>query len=386
MDLVCASALSTEPDSARALDDAIGRIRARLDGRSADLVVCFLTHHHAAELESVPRRLVDELGAGAVLGCTGESVLGDAREVEEGPALVLFAAHLPDTRVQPLRVAFDGSLPPVPEIAGEPRDTSLVLLADPFSFPAQEWLDAMAERHPGLPVLGGMASGGMGPGQNLVFDAAGVAEGGAVGVLVSGAVELRPAVSQGCRPVGRPWVVTGTEDGHVMTLGGRPALDVLMETMAGMEADEREAFQRAPFMGVAVDATKSTFDRDDFLARMVQGADPNSKAVAVTDHMRKGQSVQFLLRDAASAGEDIERVLAASADENCAGALVFTCNGRGTRMFDSPDHDVACVQRTLGPDLPVAGFFAMGEIGPVGPRAFLHGFTASTGLFVPRRT
>lgn len=384
MEPICASHLSTEEDTDRALAGALERLGAELDGRSADLVVCFLTHHHAARLDAVPGRLAEGLGTRAVLGCTGESVLGDEREIEEGPGLSVFAAHLPGTRVDTFRAGFDGSLPPVPTLEGDPRDSSLLLFADPYSFPAQEWLDRIAEVAPGLPVIGGMASGGMGPGQNLVFDADGVAEGGALGAVISGAVELRPAVSQGCRPVGKPWVVTDTDEGHVLALGGRPALDVLMETMAEMEAGERQSFQRAPFMGVAVDATKSEFERDDFLARMVQGADPNSKAVAVADHMRKGQTVQFLLRDAASAGEDIERVLSDRAHAKCAGALVFTCNGRGTRMFDEPDHDVGHVQRALGPDLPVSGFFANGEIGPVGPRAFLHGFTASTGLFVPR--
>ena len=380
----CAAHLTTEQDTDRALAGALERVRAELDGRSADLVVCFVTPHHAAGLDALPARIAEALRTDALLGCTGESVLGDEREVEEGPALSLFAAHLPDTRVATFRAAFDGSLPQVPAVEGEPRDSSLLLLADPFSFPAQEWLDRIAEVAPGLPVIGGMASGGMGPGQNLIFDADGVAEGGALGAMISGAIELRPAVSQGCRPVGKPWVVTDTDEGHVLALGGRPALDVLMETMAGMEADERQAFQRAPFVGVAVDPTKSAFGRDDFLARLVQGADPNSKAVAVADHMRKGQTVQFLLRDADSAGEDIERVLSASSDADCAGALVFTCNGRGSRMFDAAHHDVGHVQRALGPDLPVSGFFALGEIGPVGPRAFLHGFTASTGLFVPR--
>lgn len=384
MDLACAAALTNEADPDRALAEASASVTAQLEGRSIDLLVCFLTHHHATALERVPEHLVTATGARTLLGCTGESVLGDDRELEQGPALSLFAAHLPDTEVVGFRAAYDGELPPAPDIANAGRDTSMLLLADPFSFPAQEYLDLVGERYPGLPVVGGMASGGMGPGQNMVFDANGVTEGGAIGALVSGATELRPAVSQGCRPVGKPWVVTGIEDGHVLTLGGRPALEVLMETMATMESEEREAFQRGPFVGVAVDANKSEFDRDDFLARGLLGADPTSRAIAVGDNLRKGQTVQFLLRDAESAGEDIERVLTRASGQGCAGALMFTCNGRGERMFGSPNHDVSHVQRALGPNLPLGGFFAMGEIGQVGPRAFLHGFTASLGLFVPR--
>jgi small ligand-binding sensory domain FIST len=383
MSLACAAALSTELDTERACREAAATLTAGLRGRPADLVVAFVTHHHAGALDRLPGRIVLATGARALIGCTGESIVGGSREIEDGPALALFAAHLPNTDVRSFRAPFDGELPPLPPVEDEAR-ASVLLLADPFSFPAPEYLERIGERRPGLPVIGGMASGGRGPGQNLVFDADGVAEGGALGVVVEGAIELRPVVSQGCRPIGKAWVVTNAEDSHVLQLGGRPALDVLMETMATLPLDQRESFQRQPFVGVAVDARKSRFERDDFLARGLLGADPRSKAIAVGDHIRRGQTVQFLMRDATSAGEDIERLLTASAGKGCAGALMFTCNGRGTRLFDVPDHDASHVQRALGPDLPLAGFFAMGEIGPVGPRAFLHGFTASMGLFVPR--
>jgi small ligand-binding sensory domain FIST len=379
----CASALRTELDTDVACREATASVRRAFGSRPVDLVVCFLTHHHAGAIEDLPARIAAATGARAIIGCTGESVVGGNREVEEGPAFSLFAAHLPGTRVRGFRAPFDGELPPLPPVEDGAR-ASVLLLADPFSFPAPEYLERIGERMPGLPVIGGMASGGRGPGQNLVFDADGVAPGGALGVVVEGDVELRPVVSQGCRPIGKAWVVTNADDAHVLQLGGRPALDVLMETMSTLSLDQRESFQRQPFVGVAVDARKSQFARDDFLARGLLGADPRTKAIAVGDHIRRGQTIQFLIRDASSAGEDIERLLGQSAGSNCAGALLFTCNGRGTRLFEVPDHDASHVQRALGPELPLAGFFAMGEIGPVGPRPFLHGFTASLGLFVPR--
>ncbi len=61
-------------------------------------------------------------------------------------------------------------------------------------------------------------------------------------------------------------------------------------------------------------------------------------------------------------------------------ALVFTCNGRGTRLFSGPNHDAGVIRAEAG-TIPVAGFFAQGELGPVGGQNFIHGFTASVALF-----
>ena len=175
-------------------------------------------------------------------------------------------------------------------------------------------------------------------------------------------------------------------------LGGKPALDVLMETIHELEPVDRKLFQRAPFIGVAVDASKSTFERGDFLVRNVRGAAKPEKAIAITDVLRRGQTVQFLVRDAASATEDLTQLMATQGggaldrtrDPHGAGALLFSCNGRGSRMFENPDHDITCVRVGLDKQVPVAGFFAQGEIGPIGGRNFLHGYTASIAVFRPR--
>ena len=163
-----------------------------------------------------------------------------------------------------------------------------------------------------------------------------------------------------------------------------------METLAQLPPEEREALQRGPFLGLAVDARKSVFGRGDFLARGLIGIDKKRSALAVADpSLRNGMSVQFLVRDAASAGEDILHSVACVRgarrfDRASAGALVFTCNGRGQRMFGEENHDARHLRQALGADVPVAGFFALGEIGPIGGRNFVHGFTASTAIFHTR--
>ena len=207
-------------------------------------------------------------------------------------------------------------------------------------------------------------------------------------MVLEGGIELRSVVSQGCRPIGAPWVITDCEDNVLRKLGGKPAMEVLVSTLRDLPPDDQRLFQSAPFMGLAIDASKSTFERGDFLVRGLVGLRGDEQAIEVADVLRRGQTVQFLVRDAASASEDLAQLMTSqgggTSPEHPAGALLFSCNGRGTRMFDGPDHDISAVHSGLDAQVPVAGFFAMGEIGPVGGRNFLHGFTASVAVFRSR--
>src|SRR5260221_5242892 len=235
-----------------------------------------------------------------------------------------------------------------------------------------------------------MASGGTGRGQNFLVTGDGVVESGAIGLVVEGDIEVRSVVSQGCRPVGKPWVITACKDNLIQKLGGKTAVQVLMETLQSVPESDRNLLQSRPFLGLAVDPTKSAFSRADFIVRMLVGIEPQHGAIAVGEsNLRLGQTVQFLVRDAASAGEDLvalmrERVGSEAPNASALGALVFSCNGRGTRMFPKADHDIGCIQSAFPSPVPASGFFAMGEIGPIGGRNFLHRFTANVAGFCQR--
>lgn len=392
-----ASALSTSPDSALAEEQVTARLLEDLAGTQPDLLCVFVSHHHGGALEQLGPRLQAATGARVVLGCTGESIIGGEREIEQEPALSTWAASLPDCELRPwtTTAVLEGPNAPVfdgmPDVR-DPARASILLLGDPFSFPMDPYLKRLNQDLPGVPVVGGMASGGMGPGQNLLITGDGLRSSGAVGVVIEGDVEVRSVVSQGCRPVGQPWVITDCREHMIHKLGGRPALDVLVETLQSLESEDQALFQQQPFLGIAIDASKSTLERGDFLVRGLLGLEAKLHAFAVADLPRRGQTVQFLVRDAASAGTDLSQLmrsqgggaLSEGSDPHTAGALLFSCNGRGTNMFDTPDHDVTAVHAGLEATIPVAGFFAMGEIGPVGHRNFLHGFTASVAVFRPR--
>jgi small ligand-binding sensory domain FIST len=269
-----------------------------------------------------------------------------------------------------------------------PADSGMLLLGEPFSFPADLLLERLNEDQPGVPVMGGMASGGWTAGQNRVFLNDEMLDSGAVAIWLHGAIRLRSIVSQGCRPIGRHFVVTKAERNVIFELSGQPALKQLSEIFQTLSPEEQQLARNGLHVGRVINEYQDEFHRGDFLVRNVLGVDSSTGAIAIGDFVRAGQTVQFHLRDAASADEDLRELLgaaASTADDSAGsrGALLFTCNGRGTRLFDAPHHDAGALQSALG-DVPVAGFFAQGEAGPVGGKNFLHGFTASVALFEPK--
>jgi small ligand-binding sensory domain FIST len=262
------------------------------------------------------------------------------------------------------------------------------LLGEPFSFPADTLLERLNDDQPGIPVLGGMASAAHAPGQNCLWLNDQVHSQGAVAVLLHGNISIQSVVSQGCRPIGQTFVVTKAERNLIYELGGVPAMQRLQEVAESLAPEELQLINRGLHVGRVTSEYQENFARGDFLIRNVVGHDRENGALAVGDYIRVGQTVQFHVRDADTADEDLRALLAAAPASDAAhstGALLFTCNGRGTRLFDQPHHDASVVAELLNAP-PVAGFFAQGEIGPISGKNFLHGFTASLAVFSPLKS
>jgi small ligand-binding sensory domain FIST len=375
-----ASALSQHPVATQAVGEVAGDIIEQLDGQGCDLAVCFASTHHVGAFEDMAPALRNLVEPRVLVGGTAVAVVGGPHEVEEAPAFAAFAARLDATMLTPITLRVEET-PDGAALTGWPvfeRPPGMLLLfADPFTFPADAFLQRVNQDLPDLRIIGGMASSAGSPGGNrLVVDDA-VVDQGAVGVLLDGGIEVRTLVSQGCRPIGRPYVVTKAEQNVIGELGGKPAIERLKELAAAATEDERELLRRGLHVGLVVDEHKAEFERGDFLVRNLLGADERTGALAIGESVAVGQTVQFHVRDAGAADEDLRELLA---DADADAALLFTCNGRGRHLFNVPDHDAGLVEKLLGP-IPLTGAFCAGEIGPVGGRNFLHGFTASLALF-----
>jgi small ligand-binding sensory domain FIST len=383
------STVSRERDVAlagRALAEAT---RSGLGTEPVDLACLFFSSHYAPEADALCGLLREELAPTVLLGCTGEGVITGAEEIEGAPAVTLWAARLPGVTLTPLRPSFTqddealavGEWPTHP--GTEAQRPFFLLLADPFSTPVDAVLGQLADHAPGSAAIGGLAGGGHDLGENRMVLNDAVYEEGMVGVALTGPVAIRTVVSQGCRPIGERYVVTKAEHNVIHELGGAPALERLQAAFESLSRDERRLAHQALHLGIVMDEHRNRFERGDFLVRNLIGADRGSGSVAIGDRVREGQTVQFHVRDARSASEDLHLLLANDRSRHATpprGALLFSCCGRGRGLFGQPNHDVTVIRERAG-DIPIAGFFAQGEIGPVGGSNFLHGYTASVAIF-----
>ena len=386
-----AAALSTAAETAAAARQVCDATRAGLDGRP-DLAVLFFSPHHVVAAAGLAAAVREGLDPRCLIGCVGESVIGNDREVEGGPAVSLWAGRWRGpVDAEPFRLTLERT-PDGPTLLGrpdalekaDPASSALLLLGDPLTFPAEAFLAAVNNDRPGLPVLGGMASGVGAEGECRLVLGGDAHDRGAVGVLLQGRpLGLRSIVSQGCRPIGHPMVITKADDNVILGLGGKTPLEQLQGLWPTLGVRERLLFQQGLHVGRVINEYRGDFQRGDFLVRNVLGVDRATGALAVTERVRIGQTVQFHVRDAETADEDLRALLQLDLhahEKPPAAALVFSCNGRGSRLFPGPDHDARAVRAEAGP-IPLAGFFAQGELGPVGGQNFIHGFTASVALF-----
>ena len=376
--------VSDAEDTAQAFMAAAEDAAAELDGR-CDLCVVFAGGAHLQGIPEILQIVHDRLAPGALIGCGAGGVIGAELELEDDAGAVVWALSAPGSEIEAMEltsVAMGdemalGGLPDDPADLGD----ALIVLADPRSFSADALLRHLNDARPSMPVLGGLASAATEGSACLLLDS-GIVDEGAVAVSLRG-VEVLPCVSQGAAPVGPEMTVTGAEGNVVSELASKPALDRLREVIEDLDHREQALAAEGLLLGIVIDENQPEYERGDFLVRPIIGVDPATGSVAVGSPMRVGQTVRIHVRDASSASDDLRDALSTRAlalgDAGAAGNLLFSCNGRGSQMFDEPSHDAGLVADVLG--APTGGFFAAGEIGPVGGRNFLHGFTATMAVF-----
>lgn len=391
-----AAAITRSENVSEAVAHLVDSIRRQMAG-TIDLLVVFLTPDYQDEAAQFSRALQLSLSPRVLLGCTCEGVIGGDREIEREPAISVLAAHLPGIALTPFHIGMEEweSLLDANHSAGLRRILGLdtapphrtcayLVLADPFTTPIIELMQAFEELTPHAPTVGGMCSGAQQAGQNLLFLNGEIREDGAIGVRIAGPIRVDAVVSQGCRPIGKTLLVTRAEGNRIATLSGQNALEMTRDMLSALPESERQLLDNGLLLGVVVNEYQPSFRRGDFLIRPVFGAEKETGAIVVGGSVRAGQTIQYHVRDARTADEDLRALMKQAAQDEVApaGGLLFSCNGRGVRLFDMPNHDVRAVLEAV-PETPLAGFFAQGEFGPVGGHSFVHGQTLSVVLFRP---
>lgn len=377
-----AAALSMHPIASQAVGETAGSILEELEGTAIDLLVVFMDSAHTGAVEDISSALGQLLNPRVLLGTTACGVIGQINEVEDSPSLSIWAGT--DMAATPLRIE-PGDSAPIggwASLAGSSstNEQNVILLADPFSTPLDELVADAHSSAPNLRIHGGLSSAARGPGGNrLLLDGA-IYTNGAVGVDL-GSTPTVSVVSQGCRPLGNAFTVTGAQGNVITELASQQPLDVLEAVATNASEADRQLLAQGIHIGVVFDEGQlDEFDRGDFLIRPVLGADPESGAIAIGAAIEPGTTVQFQVRDAASASEDLTGMLSDANDVDATAALTFTCNGRGLHLFGRSGHDAELVHGITG-SRATAGMFCAGEFGPVRSENHIHGFTASTLLF-----
>lgn len=393
-----AASAAASADLVPLADRVLGDVVRGLGGERPDLAFVFFGPDHAPRVAALRERVRAALGPVPVVGASALGVVGGGREHEGRTGLSVTAARLPDVAVRLFHVTEDRL--PSPDAPPSAWHAALdvpatptpgfVLVADPYSVRADTLVGGLDFAWPGARKVGGLASGAAGPGDTVLLVGDRVVSGGAVGVALAGDVVLAPAVAQGCRPFGPTMTITACREHLLLTLDGQPALDAVQRVLReGTERDRALARSSALFLGVETDPfAVPTDDGGPWLVRNFLGRERDGGGLFVGERLRVGRRVRMHLRDRATSAEDLEKTLDACASTlpaPCAGALVFSCLGRGMHLYGVPDHDARAFHARF-PGVPLGGFFCSGEIGPVGSSTHLHGFTSSFGLFLPKTT
>jgi len=376
--------ISTAPDAWKAAVEATEHARDELAGEAPTLAVLLGSRSHTKQAMDLLGAVHETVEPPALIGCVAQGIVAGNHEFEDDDAVAVWLASglAAETFQLDFVRAGTGGL-----LAGYRFDRTAhdlyLMLPDPYTFPSSLLIEHLNSAAPGTTVMGGVVSGGLGPGDSRLFRDHYVLNSGAVGVRLPG-VRGVPIVSQGCRPIGDPYIVTGADGPMITELGGRAPLRRLRDIVEGLRPDEQELVSHGLQIGIVVDEHLAAPGQGDFLIRALLGADELTGAIEIGQAVEVGATVQFQVRDAAGADTDLclaVKRAAALGPGRPAGALLFTCNGRGRRMFGVADHDASMIEDLLG-GIPLAGFFAAGEIGPIAGRNALHGFTASMALFI----
>jgi small ligand-binding sensory domain FIST len=393
LDIKVASALSELIDSSAAVAECVEKLRLDLGGRKPDALFLFVSPHHRDAYALIQETLLDGLKPRLLLGCSGGGVIGGARELEETPGLSVTAAVFPGVQLHAQHLN-DEDLPGPDE---PPRAWELALgvdageqpgfitLLSPFMGRSEELLMGLDYAFPKCQKVGGVVSGLRHVGERALFLDGQRFSDGAIVLSLCGPLRLDTLVAQGCRPVGPLFTVTACQGNVIERLDQKSALKAIQAVFEGVDARTRDLLQRALFVGLVGDNLRGGEPQaGDFLIRNVMGFDDRAGHVAVAAHVREGMRLRFHVRDAEAADEDLRKViaraLAAHPERGVAGALLFSCVGRGERLFNEADHDSQVFAQAFGTE-SVGGFFCNGEIGPVGGGTYLHGFTSCFAMF-----
>ena len=380
-----AQAFAAGPDLAEVAQTVVESLRRQLGPDPLDLVVAFASARYAEALDALPTMLHEGLTPQALIGCTGASLLDGARGGSEDQGVVVLAGRAPGARCD--AIAVDAG--DLPDADGPPSSwralfppreepcTGMLVLGEPFHLDPRELVGGLDFAFPGVPKVGGIASGSRHPQGHALFCGRRTLRRGAVALALGGGLSLTPVVATGCRPFGRAGRITRSEGNRLIGVDDRTAKEFVKEQLRTLDEAAREVAVTSPLLlGLEADPFADSPDaEDDLLVRSIHGVDAQGHLV-VGEHLPVGRTIRLLMRDTSAGAEDALRQLRRAKVAGAEAALLFRCLGR--------ESDDCGAFTAANGDAPLIGFGCNGEIGPLGGATALHAFTAAYAIL--RRT
>lgn len=384
------SALSCSENYREDIDQCIQQIKEKLLYPTIDLLLVFVAESYDHfDSEYLIEKINQELSVQCIVGCNACGVIGDDIEVEIDAAISMLAMNLPENELYPFhltaeqinRIDHPEDMIKITDVF--PTDLpQFIVLSDPMSCDVVHFIDQLNKTYPNQSVLGGLSSGILLKKDNWLCLNRKIYTEGIVGVGIVGKLKFQTMISQSCKPIGEPYIITRADNNILYELSGKPALYVMSEVVQDLAKEEKKQAETSLLVGLVIDEYQKEFSIGDFLIRNIMGFDMESGALSIGAYLKEGQTLQFQLRDIKSSKLDLKKQLKKIQfkSDQTHGAIMVNCCGRGTYLYNKDNYDISQIQKIMGA-IPVTGFFANGEIGPALGRNYLHGYTLSLGIF-----
>ncbi|MDH4259153.1 MAG: FIST C-terminal domain-containing protein [Gammaproteobacteria bacterium] len=387
-----ASAIGLGRDLDSAVAEALEQLTTESGMKRPELAIAFVSAAYDSALDRLPQMLAAWLGEGLLIGCNAGGLIGGGTEVEDEPGIALLAGRLGDASLTALHLE-QATLPPLTTSRetwwrlldlGPASAASFLLLTDPATIDTEACARGIDRAFPGATVVGGLASGASEPGAVRLFANREIHRSGGLLLALTGNVVIDPVIAQGCRAIGEPLFVTACDGNLLHELDGRRPRELLAALFSSLDEADRDRFGDSLCIGLALPGPQQPVRTGEFLIRNVLGLDPDSGALWIGARLVRNAVVQFHLRDGDAASRELAMRLGDALDGRVSpvAALLFTCAARGRGMFGNTGHDSGALRRKV--NIPVAGMFSAGEIGPLQGATFLHSFSSVFGLIRAR--
>ncbi|MBI3316906.1 MAG: FIST C-terminal domain-containing protein [Candidatus Omnitrophica bacterium] len=366
----------------------------------ASTVFLFATSSHRKQLDKILPRIKKITGAEHLIGSSGWGILTEELEIERRPGLAVLVVDGPELEISSLALenlqennfmagAAAGNWLKTLDLPPE----AVVTFADPFSFQSPHFFDGLEINYGYIPLIGGCAGEDGREGktyqwagtQNL-YDAVSL-------VSLGGALRHATGLARSCQPFGETFQVTRSEGNLIYEMDGRPAYDILLESLSLIEFSSSsppvkgDDILQQVFLGLPVKSFQTDFAQSPFMIRHILGVNAKKGLFSCVSPVEEGEFVTFTVRNPEFARQDMESMLSELQTrirpEEARFGIYINCCARGEALYGQGNHDVSKI-RSFFPKLPVIGIFSYGELAPIDHVNHLHHYSGALSLFAEK--